>query len=75
MNDDVIIVTEAHVTEIMLGRFEAEASELRLPPGSWPVRLNTTLGNGHPFLLRAAAVSKALYEQELGCISLIVLND
>lgn len=68
-------VTAANASEWEHQRFTAEASELGLLPHSWPVTLPTTLGNGRPFILQAAATAKAMYRQEFGCIDLVVFND
>lgn len=54
----------------------AEASELRFPPGSFPTRIGTPLGNGQDFVLtRVDADRTHYYGQIFGCIRLTVWND
>ncbi|MCK5495391.1 MAG: hypothetical protein KAI41_08800 [Hyphomicrobiaceae bacterium] len=54
----------------------AEASELRFPPGFWPRRISTPLGNGQPFILRRVDDDGTHhYAQIFGCITLTVWND
>lgn len=68
------------VTEVEPHHFVAEASDLQLPPGTFPSVLTTTLGNRQP--LRAVHVEKRDgdlmwidYHQDLGCVSLRIFND
>jgi hypothetical protein len=59
-----------------ISRFTAEASELGLPPGQWPKTLETSLGNGQPFVLFSVHDGGTRhYEQDKGCITLLVYND
>jgi hypothetical protein len=61
--------------------YAAEASMLGLPPGRWPERIETTLGNRQPFVRERIErtadneIACAVYCQHLGCTSLKVLND
>jgi hypothetical protein len=60
--------------------FSAEASELRLSVGEWPERFETSLGNGMPLIrtskkVRDGDLLYVRYNQELGCMTLIVFND
>jgi hypothetical protein len=54
-----------------------EASELGLPPGSWPPVLECPiLGNGLAFYpARVNADGSRLYRQDLGVVEILVLND
>ena len=74
-------VTPQNSAEVRVHEFVAEASELGLPPGCWPLTLHTTLGNGLKFISvgpsfnsegEAVAIT---YKQANGCISLVVFND
>ena len=58
-------------------QFWTEASSLGLAPGSFPMTMETTMGNGQPFqLLRTEEDGNVLiYRQALGCIILRVFND
>jgi len=81
------MITAAQVTEYEPHRFIAEASSLGHAPGYWPRVLHTNLGNGRPFVqrdfvydcedvpLQDRQLVAMVYWQELGCISLKVLND
>lgn len=70
-----IDTTNAH--EIEVHEWWTEASQLGIAPGAaYPDALNTTLGNGQPFVFRGFdAHGTALYMQAFGCITLKVLND
>lgn len=67
-------VAANYLQEWNVGRFVVEASTLDLPPGRFPERIETDLGNGQPFYLFALDESRALYRQALGCIVLSILN-
>ena len=59
--------------------FSGEASSLGLPPGEWPEKLETTVGNLQP-LVRVRyncgeELQYVVYDQALGCISLKIFND
>jgi len=55
--------------------YTAEASELGFPPGKWPLHLETSLGNGLPFVLKNCHEDGTRYEQDGGCTTLLVYND
>lgn len=73
--------THANCHEAEVHRFVAEASTLGLRPGEWPRAIDTDLGNGRPFYATGATrddeggLIEVQYLQELGCITLHVLND
>lgn len=70
------MITEQHISQVSVHTFVAEASELRLRPGQWPSRLATTMGNGQDFMFqRIDPDSAAHYQQGMGCLKLIVIND
>lgn len=70
------MVTAENTSVVKLHEFCAEASELGLPPGTWPKELPTTLGNGQQFIFQCLdARGSAMYVQAYGCISLVVFND
>jgi hypothetical protein len=57
-------------------RYLTEASDLCIPPGRWPETIDTTLGNGLPFVAHSRDDHGAvLYKQQFGCVELLVLND
>jgi hypothetical protein len=58
-------------------RWIIDASDLELPPGKpYPNSLETTLGNGHPFIYVDIDEDRtAKYRQEFGILSLYVFND
>lgn len=61
-------------------KFSVDASDIRLPPGEWPTRIDTTLGNGQPFALYHAEERDGDlwwmdYMQCNGCIRLRIFND
>jgi hypothetical protein len=74
-------ITRAHVeqgivTEGRWANFTADASDLRLPPGEFPTRIQTELGNGRPFVrLGIDDTGSGHYLQEAGCIELTIYND
>ena len=70
--------TNAHEYEVH--KWSTEASDIGLPVGTWPTQLETTLGNGLPFLLCHAETKGGDllwvdYLQGNGCIALRVYND
>jgi hypothetical protein len=75
------MITRDNATERLPQQYVAEASEIGLAPGMWPNQLQTSLGNGRPFLLhklerdRDGDIYLARYRQELGSITLRVFND
>lgn len=71
-----LIITETTVTPTGPHSFCVEASSLQLPPGQWPERIETSLGNKQPFFLQAEPTEEgARYLQLNGCITLRVFND
>ncbi len=73
-------VTFKNATEIGDFRFVVEASTLDLPPGDFPFKLPTEIGNKQSFIRQGHLycenqVTGFSYRQELGCLTLIVLND
>lgn len=57
-----------------------DASTLGLPPGQWPGRIATELGNRQPFVFvrlvnDGDSASAAIYRQLCGCVNLTVFND
>jgi hypothetical protein len=76
----MVKIEQTHVTEEFIHEFHADASTVGLKPGEWPHFLETSLGNGQAFRLVArrgpAGEPYAMkYEQDLGCISLVLWND
>lgn len=71
------LITEQLVsTGLGFQRYMVDASEIGLKPGEWHKTLATTMGNKQPFLLSSVDEdSNHIYQQMLGCIELIVLND
>lgn len=63
------------IAEIAVHTFWAEASALGLPPGCFPERLETNLGNGRPLIRRTLTEAGASYDQANGCIEVIIAND
>lgn len=73
-------VRHDNATETRVHRFAAEASTLGLPPGHWPTRLTTDLGNGQDLVrvhvaMNGDDVAFCRYAQLLGCIDVNVYND
>lgn len=70
------MVEDGLVTEEKVHQFITEASSLGLPAGSFPVLLQTELGNGLPLLRwRRQPDDSVIYTQQYGCVVLVVLND
>lgn len=63
--------------EIRAHAFHVDASTLGLRPGEWPAALDTNLGNGQRFVRDGFRYEgeACLYRQELGALTLLVLND
>lgn len=56
--------------------WSTEASSIGLAPGNWPLVLDTTLGNGRPFIcLSRLADGGRRYHQSDGVLVLHVYND
>lgn len=75
-----LTITSANAQEHEVHRFSADASELGLPPGSWPKAIATTLGNGLNFVFAGAdreggELRSVTYRQVAGCIELEIFND
>lgn len=73
-------LTSGIVTEHEVHQFVTEASDLGLRAGTWPERIETTLGNGLDFIRTAKRVVDGdliyvRYVQANGCISLKIFND
>lgn len=71
----VITTDNVEASSITLFSYTAEASELGLAPGEWPEQMETTLGNGQPFVRAFLTGRKGSYLQSGGCIRLYVFND
>ena len=76
----MVTINHGDATEVKTHVFYMEASSLQLPPGTWPQLIETSLGNGRPFVLSDVIIEDdeliaKVYRQELGCISLHLLND
>ena len=67
------MITHDEVSEVAVGEFATEASTLGLPPGRFPEKLQTTLGNQQEFVLYTVTRFEAVYKQ--GRITLHVFND
>jgi hypothetical protein len=70
-------VTHQNADEICWGEYATDASVLGIAPGeSFPFRLETTMGNGQPFLLKKKLENNAgaVYGQGNGCLNLTVYN-
>jgi len=69
-------VDRNNAIEVSIHQFAADASDLRIQPyGGWPTQMKTNIGNGQPFILRAAGATEARYVQSAGCVELTVFND
>lgn len=73
--NDIIIIDETNATSSKLHTWTTEASTLGFRPGQVATRLQTTLGNGQPFVLVHVGSDRFLYRQDAGCLGLIVWND
>lgn len=77
------LTTHAKIDASALREFEphhffADASELRLPPGTaWPMALapQPPVGNGNEFYINRTSADKAVYLQLFGCQRITVFND
>ncbi len=73
---ELFIDEKTDLTPTGVHSFCTEASSLRIPPGSWPVSIKTSLGNKQPFILKEKPnEAGAAYFQWNGCLSLSILND
>ena len=76
MTTEQFAIEYADVIPLELNKFGQEASTLRLPPGSWPKSFTTNMGNKQPFVWRLFdRDGSAHYNQQFGCIQLVVWND
>ena len=79
--DQYPIITKNNAQEQETHKFVCEASTIGLHVGDWPIKLETTLGNGHPFIFHTHDVTPSgdlagvRYLQSNGCISLLIIND
>jgi hypothetical protein len=61
--------------------FVAEASDLGMRPGEWPITIQTDLGNGLDFVIvdstkdRDGGVLSVFYRQSGGCTTLKIFHD
>jgi hypothetical protein len=56
--------------------FASDASDLRLPPGTWPRSITVLgLGNERIFNMTEIDESRAKYAQEFGCLTITIWND
>lgn len=74
------MLNHQNTTETSPHQFVTEASTLNLAPGNFPRTLKTNLGNGQPFVYSSREehdgdLVAVLYRQDLGCLTLRVLND
>ena len=68
------------VTEDDVHRFTAFASDIDMRAGDFPPQVETTLGNGLPFIRESmyaknGDIQYVMYRQANGCITLKVFND
>lgn len=68
MIEDGTVITHS------IHKYVTDASALRLPPGSFPNLIGTSVGNGQPFYLDRFIGEDAQYKQNCGCITLLVFN-
>lgn len=66
---------KAGVFEFSPGIYNCEASSIGLPPGVWPERLETTIGDGEDFARCGFDPDFVLYRQPGTEIRLVVYND
>jgi len=72
---EMVFITLADVTEFAPNEFWADASDLGLPPGTWPETLETDLGNKLKLRRIALDEGRGLYRQDFGCVELSIMND
>jgi hypothetical protein len=63
------------VSEFEAHRFSTEASSLRWPVGYFPSEVATDLGNQQPLQLQRMDDYVAVYQQQAGCVQVLVYND
>jgi hypothetical protein len=71
----MVDITRDNTTEFKVHEFMVDASDLGLPPGTWPKTLTTDLGNKQPFIRVHVDAVRGRYRQEFGCIELMIWND
>lgn len=76
------VIKREQISEYEVHKFEAEASALGLPPGTWPSVIEVTpkLGNGEPLLCARhlkswGEVVGVVYRQAFGRVELVIQND
>jgi len=69
------MITSENATWHLDDKWSAFASDLGWPPGNWPRKVETNLGNGKPFLMLGMTGDGALYRQTNGYTMLQVFND
>ena len=75
------VVEHGDVREYDPHHFITEASTLELPPGWFPISLETKIGNGQNFQFVSTtrtpdeAIVHVDYRQEFGCAHLRIIND
>ena len=73
--EPVLHITEDQVYEYKPGQFSADASDLRWPPGFFPLELTTSLGNGLDLICDRRDETGAHYSQVVGSLGLLIYND
>jgi len=74
-------ITNKNASEMECHRWATEASDIGLRPGQWPTQIETTLGNGLPFIAQHAEhapdgeLIAVRYLQANGCIQIRIFND
>lgn len=73
---EITVIRGKHfLVEIEPHRFATDASDLAFRIGFAPRRMRTNLGNGRDFIMQTINHEKAVYQQDGGCVQLIVFND
>ena len=71
-----LIVDSDNAMEQPFYNWVTEASTLELPPGEWPLQIETTLGNGQPFIRAGQTEDETrVYYPRRGCLKLTVFTD
>ena len=68
-------ITRANTVERNRHSVVAEASDLGLRPGRWPLFLETDLGNGRPFYVQCQFAGGVTYFQLDSALVLNIFND
>lgn len=70
------MITEQNTGRVSVNQWVTEASTAGFPPGCWPTKIKTTLGNAQPFVfVRCHADSTREYRQTGGTAKLLIVND